>query len=401
MGSPTMMDPAIAARLQADATFGRNQWPELFFNGTVNLATPQTFEVPRQLNLNRPLEELCVTLRFRVTVGVQPYDAVSPEAPQNMLQRVRVYGTHRAYGAVTPWLMSGATAFAYPRCFQGLPGNDCLISVNGGPLTRVADPDRPFASGFLGTVGTHDIVLIWNLPTGPSLGGLGQNVKRQASAFMWMPQDWGNTLQVELIFGDATALGTPNAATTTAFSAFGSAEGLPQVRINPNYQILGDYAQQVMSGIVIRQERNLTSFTAAATDTRLDFLQQQITSGVLLKSGTTLTGSSPTVVTFGALSDLILESTQLRVDNKPVRNNQDNLTTKSYAQRQFATVVPEGYFTQWFTDAQQALTSYRGDLLAGGANFDLYTNILTTAAQQRFNYVQEQILGGVFPGRRP
>lgn len=397
MGSPAnMMKAAALGRQRAATMIGRFQAPELFFSGTQDFTTPSTLLVPRTLNLTRPLDSITIELQFRLTVTVGAYAAVSPEAPQNILQKILLNGTHRAFGAITPINISGATQFAWPTLFQ-TRGNDALISVGGGALNRVAEPGRAIASGFTGAVATHDMVVIYNVPLGPQFG-TGQAAKRNSAGFLYMPQDWADSLSLQLQFGDKSAMGDPTGA-TVAFTSFGSAAGLPLVRIHLNYSILGQAANSISAGVTLRQENSLSTFVTAGLQQRLTALQKRITTHLMVKSGINQTaGLTAGVQTFASLSDQQLDRTQIQVDNKPVRNNQSNFVAKAYYERMYDSVIPSGYFLLSFLDAQNPLLAYRGDQLSGGSTFEIISDVLTASANNRQQYVQEQVIGGDFGG---
>lgn len=259
--------------LAANSLMGRYQGPELFHSQAMPAMTaPQTINIPRVLNITRPIESFTITMRGRIGVTVGPYTAVAPEAPQNLLQRIRVTGIHRKYGNLTPINITGATAFVLPRIFQSF-GNDLLI---GG--VRAADPGRPFVSPFTGAIADHDFVIMWNVPVGP-LMGIGQSLKRQGMSFLWTPQDWSDSLQMSMDWGDSTALGD-NTGATVALTAFGSATGTPQLSVHVNYAIAGQLAAGMTNqGTVVRSEQTLTGNTGLATQARLTVLQKQITTG--------------------------------------------------------------------------------------------------------------------------
>lgn len=396
--APANSEEALAYLAALNSTVGRFQGPERFFTDNISLATPSTVNISRPLNLNRPIEEMIITLKLRATVANNDMTSVWPEAPQTLLQGVLLNGTHRVFGNLTPVRLAGSTIFAYQRLFQNV-GNDCLIQPIGGALTRVADPGRPFTSSFTGAVGQYDIVLVYRVPFGPTIG-IGQSAKRDLSSFMLQPNDWGDTLQLQLSFGDATALGVPAAAGDVTFTSFGADTGTPTFTIELNYGILGTFANSFQTGVMIRQEQLLTAFTAAGQEQRLMMLQKQITSNVITKSGVAATGLTNGVQAFASLSDVILDATQLRTDNKPIRNNQNNFAMKAYLQGMFNTVIPEGYFVLSFMDAQNPQLAYRGDGLAAGSLYELWSNILTSDSNQRLVVVQEMAYGGPFPPLR-
>jgi len=396
-GNDAGMAQQARAALAANSVIGRFQGPELFHSQSISLTTPNSLSIPRVLNLTRPLAEILIDIRFRVAVTVANYADIGTEAPQNILQRIRLQGIHRKFGAVTPIDISGATAWVWPRLFQGTPG---YLQING---TRPAEPTVPFAETFLGTTAgsPYDVILIYRVPVYP-LYGIGMSTKRQASAFFMMPQDWADSLQLRLDFGDASALGDPTGA-TTAFTAFGSGAGSPTVSVHLNYAILGQVANGMNNnGVCIRNEQLFATLTAIANKQRISVLQKQITTGLIIKSGVTeTTGQSVGVQTYESLSDTLLENTQVLVDNKPIRNNNDNLVQKAYYSGMFNTVHPQGYLNMSFVDGQNGLLAYRGDGLPAGSQFELVSDVLSASANNRVALVQEMVYGGPFPSLRP
>jgi hypothetical protein len=398
---PDNVTPAqFRAALEASAsTLGRFTGPELFFSQNVALTAaggPLVVNLPRTLNLNRPVADIFLELRGRINVTVGPYTAVAPEAIQNLVQNIQIQGIHKDFGNITPIRISGATAFAWPSMFQAR-GNGTSI-VNG--VYQAFPAARPMVSNFTGAVGTHDFILVIRIPVGPLLGQ-GQAVKRQSTNFMWMANDFTDTLQTQLIFGDASALGDPTGATVT-FTGFGSASGTPLMSLHLNYSLLTQFSNLVRSGVTIRTEQPCAQQqTAITTQAVLQTLQKQITSNLLIKTGAIqIAGLTAGIDTLASLSDVQLDRTQITVDNKPVRNNQNNIVFKADQEAYWASLIPEGYFLMSFVEGQNALLSYRGDGLAGGSQFQVQSDVLTTSANNRQRFIQEQILGGPFPAQR-
>jgi hypothetical protein len=365
---------------------GRNQGPELFFQQQfIPLQSPV---INKNINLTRPLERLHLIWKGRVTITGENYDVIAAEAPQSIIQRIRLTGTHKVFNALVPFDMSGATAFAYPRLFKS---RSCSAYING---VRQLEPNVPFfqVGSTFGNVGIYDMEIHYDIPLGPILQ---PSSKLNATAFMFMEDDWSDTLQLQLFFGDETSYGTPGGSTVVAFSAFGSNAGSPLVTILTNYEILGPLGSQIEGAVVIRNEQTLTAPVAAAgQNIQLTLLQKQKTLNVLLKSGILLTGTSAGVSVFASLTDQMLEQTQITVDNKPVKNNFLNAAMKEYTGFAFNTVQPEGYLVESFDEAsQQPLTYYRGDLVAGGSTFAVLSQVLTAEENQAVNFVQEQVFG--------
>ena len=79
-------------------------------------------------------------------------------------------------------------------------------------------------------------------------------------------------------------------------------------------------------------------------------------------------------------------------DNKPVRNNGNNLVQKAYYGQQFGTVIPQGYLLLSFVEGQNAALAYRGRNLPGGSQLELFSDVVTADAAARLSYVQEPSL---------
>ena len=393
-GAVVMSNDDVRQQLAAQASsIGRFQAPEIWFTQTVSLTAPNQITIPRQMPLNRPAESITLQLLLRATVANNNMTAVVPEAPATLIRQIQLNGTHRKWANLTPLRMSGETAYFWPSLFQRSGGTTI---INGA---LAADPGIPFVSPFTGLVGAHDMIIEWNIPLGP-LMGIGQATKRELASFLYNAEDWGDSLQLQLNLGDASALGTPNAPGDVTITAFGSGAGTPTLNIFVNYSILGPFAGAIESGVIIRNEQLFNQFVTAGVRQRISQLQKQITLNTLLKSGTILAGTTSGVSVFGTLSDAILDQTMPVVDNKPIKFNQNNNMEKAYVSRMFAVPIPEGYFNLTWVDGQNPMLSYRADGLAGGSLFELQSDILTTQAQT-LAMVQEMSYGGPFPALRP
>ena len=391
-GSDSQFWSQILAR---DSALSRYQGPELFNIQTVNLNTPSGITL-LPFSLKRPLESITLILKARATVSGAPYASVAPEAFQNLIQRIFLRGVHTKFGSQQPWDMSGASSFVYPLHFQQ-QGGELFVSVNGGPLSYVPNPSSPNTSAFTGQVGTHDFIVVWQLPLTPILGA-DQSAKRQNTNYLFYARDWQDTLTLELTFGDATALGDTTGA-TVAFTAFQSTTGLPTIQTHVNYGLLGPFENIAIPGFVTRNEQLLTLFTTAGTSLQLTTLQRMITNAIIVKSGVLqTTGITAGVTTFTSLSDLILNRTQVQVDFNPIRRVDDNFVERAYVNRMLDTQPIEGYYPLTFIESQNPLTAYRGDSPSiASATYALYSDVLTSNANQRITVVQERVTGGYYP----
>jgi hypothetical protein len=374
--------------LTRSAYSGRNQGPE--YLGTINVAQNQTVNLNRSINLFRPLASLLFRLRMRVVISVAPYTSVAAEAPYTFLSRLRITGTWRGQQLV-PCDLSGATLFVQPRLFNVF-GNDAYFGTT--PPVRQADPGQPYAQATanFGDAGTYDLDILYHLPMNPIIGK--SNRARLTVPYYWRAEDWQDTLQVYATFGDATSFGDPTGA-TVAISAFGSGSGTPTLDIFGSYVTLGPLAQGYQPAVVIRAEQvSSASLTQGATALQIFQLQKQKTTRVLLKTGQAGVTTSPGSI-FASLDDLMLDQTQVQVDNKPIRNNLSNIAFKSAMNRQQDTNGVQGYFLVDFIDSQDPRTAFRADnpnVVGGGSQFNLTSNVVAPGNAPLVTMIQEQIL---------
>lgn len=390
------IDQLAALQRAADETLGRFTGPVPFYSTTNTFAAPTTVRVPNPIPLAKSLESIIVVLRGRIVIGVANYTVGVPEAPQTLLERLTVRGTHTALGGQIPIDISGAMAFVWPQLVTPF-GTSLRL---GATYARSADPGQPFAQTVgltTGAQGTYDFEIVYQVPVGPFLGN-GASEIRGLMPFLWRAEDWGDSLQLELQLGDRTSLGTPAGTTTTVWTAYGSAAGLPSVEVFLNYSLMGSFMSAGRSGFVVRSEQAVVpALVGVASDQQLGaFLRRAVTTQAIVKSGVVLTGTSAGVTVFASLSDLQLDRTRLVVDQKAIRDTARNYASKAYLQRMFGSVHPEGYFALAFVEAGNPLLALRLDQAPAGAQAMLRTDVLSASANNRQTVVQEHIIGGPF-----
>jgi hypothetical protein len=375
---------------QVASLLGRNQGPEFFFQQPWTALN--NVVIPKAINLNRPLERIHMVWQGRIAITVANMTPVYAESVQNLIQTFKLTGTHAAFKAITPINLTGADAFAWPKLFRPRGGS---IYVNGARSENLDIPAGfPAGVGFLGTTAgsPYDTEIHYDIPLVPVLPAA---AKVSVVPFLYQQKDWGDTLQIFLTFADSTALGTA-AGSTTTFTGFQSGAGTPQLFLLTNYEILGALAESISSAVVVRNTQNIPQSnitSASSTLQRLQLLQKQKTTNVLLKSGALAAGTSAGVSVYSTLSDLIFQQTQIVVDNKPVRNNFLNAAFKEYAGYAFDARLPQGYLPMSFIDSMNPLTAYPADQLAGGSTFELDSQVLTGGGTNFAEVIQEQYLG--------
>jgi len=386
----TVINPTALGKY-AGAYLGRNTGPQQYAQ-VPHDGTAQQVIVNRNIPLNLPLYALWVRWQGRITIGTANFSAAWAESPQTLINQIQIQGTYKGNN-LTPIKLSGATAFAWMRCFQAR-GNSSYI--NG---TRQPEPSVPFAQALatIGNTGTYDLDIWYCIPTWPVISLSSR--ARTLAPYFWQGADWGNSMVVTLNLNDKTALGTPGGGTTVAFTAFGSGTGTPTVSLYTDYALLGVMKTGFRTAAVVRGENLVTGgMSALGQNVQLAQLQNQKTANVLIKSGVLATGTTSGVQCFASLSDTQLDLTQLLVNNQNVRPTPANLVAKEFIGLQFATVEPQGYLPFSFIDSQNPRSAYRADLpqvVGSGGLFQVVSSIITANANQAISYTQEMIFADV------
>lgn len=391
--------PPEMVRALAQSLAGREQGPEFFQSlnwpataGTVNQM------VFRNMSINRPLDAIIIRVAFRVVIGTADYTAVAAESPTTILERVQVSGTFKG-SQLTPWDISGSSLHALARC-SVIRGNSVYINN-----VRQVDAGVPYQQQIanFGAQGSYDVEVYYTLPCAPWLP-LGSKSNAEAAQnyvpYYWKPEDWGDTIQITLDMGDRTAFGTPAGGTTATFTAFGSAAGQPIVEVYTRYALLGDLRAGYRTAAVVRNEQlSQAVVTAVANNLRLaQLVKGRKMTQTIVKSGLLLAGTTAGVNVYSDLQDGLLEQTVIWLDNKFVRNNRSNRTSKESIGSIMGTVVPEGYLPFSFIDSGTVRTAFRADLptvVGAASTYELQSNVITANAQNRVQVIQELIVAEV------
>lgn len=381
--STARLTPGQVARL-----LGRNQGPEFFFQQA--WVPLQTVQIPKNVNLNRPLERITILWEGRITIAGADMAVVFPEALQSLIQQVQLQGQHRVYGALVPLQLTGSDIFAWPSLFKP---RGCMIIINGVRVSPMGVPNGlPLVT--FGAIGTYDIQIFWDIPLVPVLPVA---AKLNAVPFLYMQSDWADTLNLQLTMGDATSLGTLGVGGSVAFSAINSGAGNAQFLVYTNYEILGALADKLTTAVTIRaiQQVPQGNITAASANlVKLAQLQKYKTLNAVLKSGTLAAGTSAGVQVYATLSDVIFEQTQIRVDNKAIRNNLKNAVYKEYLAYAFDAVdQPQGYLPMTFVDSLNPRTAFDGDKVSGGSTYEVDSQIISANAANFAEVIQEYFQG--------
>lgn len=375
---------------------GRNQDYEFWYSTPFQPGVVQ--KSPLNMNLNRPAESIMIRLQVRARFTDADIDTLGCEAPQTLLSRVVLQGTHVKFNSMTPQDLTGPWAFTWGQCFQS-DGNRAYLqpSTAGSKqiLPTLGTPISTLVGGV--TFGKKDVAydldLYYAIPLTPWFGPWS---RLAAVPFLYQPEDWNNSLYLQLTMGDGTSFGHLGASNVT-FTAYGEDSGSGLLSVFVNYQILGPAAPHIGSAVCVRNSQPfIQDLSTGGTNIRLAQLQIQKTTNLIFKTGAQIDPASLGTNVgniYSFLDDGILDLTQIVADNKPVRNNFDNNTLKQFFNRIYNTELPQGYNGFTFIDSGNPLTYYRGDLVQGGSTFQLVSSVITPDGGLIGEYVQEMIFG--------
>jgi hypothetical protein len=390
--APRFSKRQLMAKITQDQ---RPEFEQAIVGGFVNLAQ---VTIPTPLKTDRKVKFYLVKVRGRITTpaGGAAYRAGPPLLGTplfSLIQQFSIFGEHITYGSQIPFVMPGELqaemlALFYPN-YSPLFSN----SVNGGPLIRgQALSGAPNA--------TNDFEFVLRIPTFPC----GAAEADQVFYGIHGP-DWAGNLYITLTFADCTALGGTAAQVPTAF-ALGT--GTPTVEIMSERPLLGkDLMVAIKPALTFRlfdrqQLTGLLSAGAVGANQKLrDLTVGKDTARILTKVGTSLAGTSAGVVTFGTLSDAIITRTFPSLDDHAltsiIQANSD-LALQDYMSMMYGRQVPAGYKIIDFVTgsgpgAPNLPAAYPSATLGAARKFQLTGDVITVAANQIGEVVQEMILG--------
>lgn len=331
-------------------------------------------------DLTRPkwLWGLLCEFKGRVTVSVANGLLVTAEAPQSLINYIKVDGIHKVLGQRTIFYERGPSSITHANVY-GRGRN--LSLVNGGIVPNAASL----------VVGTYDFDIAFLVPFPPQ--GIPLN---QQALFMLKTEDW-KQLQIRVSYGDATALvGNLNGA-TFAFSAFGGATGSPIFSINTIEPQLGSFRNSINPGLVQRTWQDLTTPLTASNLT--DGLLAQLSVGLrhrgfLVKQGTLRTGSSGGVTVFAqnGLVDTIITRPLVKLDQALIRNPKNTFATKEWTGWAQAATQATGYALTEFAEGGDIRTLFPAHKLTTANKFEFRGDV-TVAANQQGELIEERIEG--------
>jgi hypothetical protein len=358
--------------------------------------------INNQVDLSLPIKGIRMVFTGRLVIGGADLASVNPEGLLNLIPEVIISGVNaRQQGNVTLYDIDAATQFVTPFLF-GRSKNFYALSVGGAALTQVGNPGTPFPTGTVAsgawlavTQATYDFRIQVDFPFHPFESDGFCKAPLTIPGFLVRNEEWKDSVSIRLryatVAGGAVAgpLGTGQAATTLTLTAFGSAAGTPTIDLYSLPMEMGLVLKdQFVPGVMSRVSQNVTTLLAAAgNNTVLANLQKQPTPRVIFKVGV-----STVTPAFTALSDANVTALGVLLGaNRNVRNQVDIFVHKADENDYYDTPFIQGYNVMDFIQSGNPGSSYPGQDIGDGAQFQLTGNV-TGVANALGLVVQEQIL---------
>lgn len=383
---------------------GRDQGPQLWSSQTwvPSSAASTTLQQQQNADLSRPSEGVLIILRYRATIGVAAYTSLNAEAPQNLLQSVRIYGNNTRTSQTVPYNGSGATLFAMGSMMDtsgtGTPSVQYITSSVAAVQNRQPRLSSPMglavgtAAGQFGGVASYDVETHYYLPFGP-FGAHGA----MRTLFSQRDSDWQRTMAFTVALGTVTttggadAFGVKGGTTTLAFTGYGGVGNpafniylIPTLQASATGAVIAAYTPGVIQRNV---QAPATAPTANGTQQLLALLQNYDTSTIYCKTGVvTALGD------YLSLSDNIFTKYYLTVGGKPIITLNDQYSFKAWEEYKCQGQFPQGY-TAWSSVAGGDKFNWKSIFKAptAGTQFNFYADIVG-AANQQAEIFQEQVL---------
>jgi hypothetical protein len=340
-------------------------------------------QINQQVDLSLPIKGIRMVFTGRVVIGGADMASVNPEGFLNLIKEVVIQGVNsRQQGNVTLYDIDAATQFVTPFLY-GNKKNFYAISVGGGALTRVGEPNTPFPTGTVAsgawiavTQATYDFRIVMDFPFHPYESDAFCKAPLTIPGFLVRNEEWKDSLSIRLVYPSvangavAGPLGTGAGGTTLTLTAFGSGAGSPTIDLYSLPMEMGLVLKdQFIPGLISRvaQPINTILQSAGTNNTVLANLQKQPTPRVVFKVG--VSTSTPA---FSALSDANVTTLGVLLGaNRNVRNVVDIFSHKGDTSDYYDAAYIQGYNSMDFIQSGNPNSSYPGQDIGDGAQFQL------------------------------
>jgi hypothetical protein len=349
---------------------------------TINLQPLSTNTFPASIKTDKFIWGLLVQLHLRIQVGGTAFTPLV-NAIANLIQELRVYGTHTRYGAQVPvrmrgqslWDLSAQFAKAYQPQFY-------VNGVRGGSFAGAANTNYDVDMFLVVPFPTQGIPLADQILNGALKG-----------------PDWAGDLHVAMDIGDGTSLGTT--AGNITISAFGSNSGNGQILlslIRPNLGTMPDgtaIQSLITPSICFKTYKAIDAILQGS-----NLVGQKISdlnvgkkmARIIVKTGVQQTSTSAGVLVYASLSDAIITRAFPALDGKNIKNPYNSASTREL-EFYFREAVPvKGYNIIDWIEGGNIQSAFPSQGLTSSRRWELDGDV-TAASNQIGEVMMEELLG--------
>jgi hypothetical protein len=362
----------------------------------INATPGGVFQLSQQVDLSLPIRGFRFSYKLRAVVGVAGFTTPTPEGFLNGISNLFVFGTNaRQKGNVTLWNLDLASIYG----IQGIisPRRASYYSINSGTgETQTTEPSMPWPADNnpVGTAGTYDVRINFDLPFHPFGSNVFGNHPHWVPAYLVRNEEWKDSVIIQGAFATQTGaggigfLGTSAGTTTITFSGYGGV-GNPTLDVYSLPIVMGlDLKDNVLPGLLSRASSPInTILQSAGSGIPLLNMQKQPTTRVFVKTGT---GTVPPAMATLNDTNVTAEGILLGA-NRNVRNVVDVFMHKQQQVDTYARNEAQGWLLFDFMDSGNPDSAYPGQDIGDGSTFQLTANVTGLANAQGI-IVQEQTL---------
>jgi hypothetical protein len=337
-----------------------------------------TLQSPGSIRTDKIISFLLIEFKGRITTGATAFTPL-PDALRNLIQEIRIYGSHSVFGEQTPVKIRAYTQNLINKVyrFAYTPRDKILKAGASGTFDGAAST-------------AYDVQVFWTVPLFPLPMSLSL-----APLYSLKGPDWAGNLYVDLDTADGTALGTTAANIT--FSAYGVTTGNPTVYVSTVHpKVTVDLMNSISPALPFRSYKLADAVVQGSSFTDNKIVDLNIgkrTVSVHNVAGMLASGLSPSVRAYSSLSDGILTRMMVSLDGKELVTPYDGITQQEEDSWLGGQVLQTGVYVYNFErETGNPDSAFPSETLTSARRFQLFGDV-TAAAQQGDEVVQDEILG--------
>jgi len=361
---------------------GRYSDPEQEYSVAWNPLT--TLKSPSSIKTDRIISFLLFHFHGQIT-PTAGYAAAVADPLRNLLQEIRVYGSHAQFGAQTPIRVRAKSTSDMNGIYRiGYAPRD-IVFDNGVQVVGPQVLPNPTVAGH-----HYDVDVFWTLPLFPLPMGL-----NLAPLYSLKGPDWAGNLMVDCDAGDGTAIGSTSA--NIAFTAYGAQAGTPQLFVNVIRPLVTvDLMNRISPAITFKSYRLQDAVAQQASFALGKISDLNIgkrMAAIHTASGTLFAAVSPGIRATVAFLDTIITRLVVSLDGKYLALPYSGRVQSEMQSWLGGAPFPVGYRAYSFIrQSGNPDSAFPAETLTAARRFELDGDV-TAAAGQGIEVMQTEILG--------